>query len=125
MKLTKLDRVFSLYIRQRDSDENGIGKCICCGKIVHYRDADCGHYVNRKHLSLRWNEINCNLCCRSCNRFDEGNIPGYTIGLQKKYGSDIVEKLLLAKNKTVKFTQFEIDQMTKYYTEKLKEFKKT
>ena len=76
-------------------------------------------------MSLRYNEIRCNAQCRKCNWLGQGEDVKYAAALQKKYGPDIVEKLLLAKNKTVKFTQFEIDQMTKYYTEKLKEFKKT
>lgn len=116
MKTTKLDKVFSEYIRRRDSDENGYGKCISCGKVVHWKDADAGHFVNRKHNSLRWNEANVNLQCRACNRFDEGNLPGYALGIQKKHGKDIIEKLMVAKRQTLKISQFQIDEMVKYYT---------
>jgi len=123
MNLTKLDRIFSEYIRRRDSDENGTGRCISCGKHVQWQQADCGHYINRKHLSLRFNEINCNLQCRACNRFDEGNLPAYGIALQKKHGHDIINKLLIAKTNTVKYTQFEIDKLTEYYKEKIKSCK--
>lgn len=121
MNLTKLDRIFSEYIRRRDSDSNGIGICVSCGKHLHWQHADCGHYINRKHLSLRFNEINCNLQCRACNRFDEGNLPAYGIALQRKYGSDIINKLLVMKSNTIKFTQFEIDQLTKYYQKLVKD----
>ena len=123
MKITKLDRVFSEYIRQRDSDENGYGRCIACGKVVHWKNADCGHYINRRHMSLRFNEINCNLSCRYCNRFDEGNLPAYGLALQKKYGNDIIKRLLVAKNEGRKYTQFEIDTLTEYYKQKIKHFR--
>lgn len=125
MNLKKLDKVFSEYIRLRDADENGICTCITCGAKHHWKNMDNGHFIKRQHMSLRYNEINCNAQCRKCNWLGQGEDVKYAAALQKKYGPDIVEKLLLAKNKTVKFTQFEIDQMTKYYTEKLKEFKKT
>jgi 5-methylcytosine-specific restriction endonuclease McrA len=122
--IKRLDTVFSIFIRTRDSDENGICKCFCCGKIAHYKEMDCSHFVNRKHLALRWNEINCQTTCRSCNRFDEGNLPAFALSLQKKYGSDIIEKLLSQKNTTVKFTSFELKVMTDHYKELIKKLTK-
>lgn len=122
MKITKLDNAFSIFIRLRDRLPNSeMIRCISCGKLVHWKESDCGHYINRKHLSVRFNEQNCNAQCRSCNRFDEGNIAGYTIGLQNKYGYQIVQKLLLGKSQTVKFSQKEIDELTKFYKQKIKE----
>ncbi len=47
-KLDTLDRIFSEYIRRRDSDENGIGRCISCGKMVHWKEADCGRQSKKK-----------------------------------------------------------------------------
>jgi hypothetical protein len=79
----KLDRIFSQYIRLRDADQNGYIRCISCGKIVLWKEADNGHFINRKHMSLRFSETNCNAQCRSCNRFDEGNMTGYNLGMIK------------------------------------------
>ena len=52
-------------------------------KIVLWKEADNGHFINRKHMSLRFSETNCNAQCRSCNRFDEGNMTGYNLGMIK------------------------------------------
>lgn len=112
--IKKLDREFSIFIRLRDS-QNGVGRCISCGKVVHWKQADCGHFVNRKHLSLRFSEKNCNLQCRACNRFDEGNPVGYARGLIEKYGDGILEELEIAKRQTVKFSKAEIELMIKHY----------
>lgn len=120
----KLDKVFSEYIRIRDADQNGFIRCISCGKSVFWKEADAGHYINRKHLSLRFNEINVNAQCRSCNRFDEGNIPAYGMALQGKYGKEIIEKLLASKNQTMKLGRFEIEQLTKDVKTKLSQLKK-
>ncbi len=120
MKLDKLDKAFSEFIRRRDADENGYIRCISCGKIVHWKDADCGHFVNRKHLSVRWNEQNCNAQCRSCNRFNEGSLYMYSKGLDKKYGPGTADKLISLQNQSVKLTQFEIDTLTKFYRDENK-----
>jgi hypothetical protein len=122
--INKLDRVFSEFIRLRDASANGYVRCISCGKIGHWKDVDCGHYVNRKHLSTRWHEKNCNAQCRACNRFDEGNMLGYTKGLVKKYGPSVLDELDMLKHQTSKLSDFEGKLLIKHYQDKLKELKK-
>lgn len=119
-----LDRIFSEFIRRRDSDQDGYTRCISCGKIVKWKEADCGHYVNRKHNSTRYDEQNCNAQCRSCNRFSEGNIQGYRKGLIRKYGEQAVELLEIKKFNTCKLGQFEINALAEEYRKKLKQIKK-
>ena len=120
MNLTKMDRLFSEYVRLRDS-KDGLVRCISCNKIVPWKLSDCGHYINRKHLSTRFDEQNCNAQCRSCNRFDEGNMQGYRKGLIKKYGEKSVDMLELKKFNTCKLTSFEIEILIKLYKSKLKQ----
>lgn len=85
----KLDAVFSQYIRLRDMIPNTtVFRCVSCGLVKPITQADCGHYVNRQHMATRYSEVNCNAQCRSCNRFDEGNIQGYRRGLVRKYGEN-------------------------------------
>lgn len=120
MNIKKLDTVFSTYIRMKNADQNGCCTCITCGKKFHWKKLDAGHFVNRKHLSLRWNEINVQPQCIAENRFDEGNLPAFGIALQQKYGEDIIKKLLVLKNQSTRFTQFEIDQMVIFYKQEIK-----
>ncbi len=116
----KLDRIFSIYIRQRDADDNGYIRCISCGKVVYWKDADCGHYVNRANMATRYHEKNCNAQCRRCNRFEEGNMLGYTKGLIRKYGEGILDELDWLRHQTSKMTKFEYETLIKYYKEKTK-----
>lgn len=116
----KLDRVFSVYIRIRDSDHNGYCKCISCGKIEHYKQVDCGHYVNRSHMSTRYNERNCNAQYRSCNRFDEGNNIGYTKGLINKYGIKIINDLDILKHSHSHLSAFDYQIMIEHYIKETK-----
>jgi len=119
----KLDRVFSEFIRRRDSDQNGNISCISCGKIVNWKQSDAGHYVNRKHMSLRYDEKNVNAQCRACNRFDEGNVIGYTRGLFAKHGTDIFDYLRVKKSNICKMGSFEYQALISEYQRKIKDLK--
>lgn len=121
--IEKLDNVFSMFIRLRDSNTNGTFRCISCGRILPFEQADCGHYINRKHMSLRFSEKNCNAQCRSCNRFDEGNIQGYRRGLIAKYGEPTVILLEATKNETNKLSVFELEAMADHYRKEVKKLK--
>lgn len=84
----KLDKVFSEFIRQRDK-----GICCTCGKQDTWKYMQCGHYISRSSLATRYNEINCHCQCVGCNIFKKGNMPSYTLFLQKKYGYEIIQSL--------------------------------
>lgn len=117
----KLDRVFSQYIRLRDMIGNTrTFQCISCGRILPITQADCGHYINRQHMSTRFSEINCNAQCRSCNRFDEGNMQGYRRGLVQKYGEQMVLWLEAQKYKARKYTEFEYKALIDHYKKETK-----
>lgn len=62
----KLDRVFALYIRLRDTMPNGYVRCISCGQIKSFEDVDCGHFHSRTHMATRFHEDNCHAECRYC-----------------------------------------------------------
>lgn len=119
----RLDRIFSEFIRLRDSDERGLASCISCGKTVHWKEADCGHFVNRSHMSTRYDEKNCNLQCRSCNRFDEGNNIGYMKGLIKKYGPSVIDELETLKGQTSRLSEFDYKVLIEHYKREAKKLK--
>lgn len=124
--VAKLDKVFSEYIRLRDSfsyQGELYFRCISCGQIKPYAQADCGHYINRGHMSTRYHEDNCHAQCRSCNRFDEGNIYNYRRGLVGKIGEQRVVLLESQKNETKKYSDFELEAMIKHYGELVRKLK--
>ena len=53
----------------------------------------CGHYVSRACLPLRYDEKNCNCQCPRCNVFLHGNLIDYRIALVEKYGDTVVDGL--------------------------------
>ena len=58
MKIDKADKWFSIYIRLRDANNEGICSCITCGKMFLWKNVDCGHYVKRQFQGTRFNEKN-------------------------------------------------------------------
>lgn len=123
--LRKADAAFSLFIRTRDAQafEGRAARCISCGKVLPIEHFDCGHYINRQHMSTRFSELNCNAQCAKCNRFDEGNIQGYRKGLIEKIGEQKVELLEAMKYQENKLSAFELDAIAKDYKKRVKEFK--
>lgn len=116
----KLDRVFSQYIRLRDMMDGRVFRCISCGQIKPIEQGDCGHYINRQHMSTRYSEMNCNCQCRRCNRFDEGNVQGYRLGLVAKYGEARVAMLEAQKYQLRQIGDFEYKAMITFYQKEIK-----
>lgn len=119
----KLDRVFSHYIRLRDSNKDGYCRCISCGTIVFWKEIQNGHYVNRGHMGTRFDEKNCNAQCIRCNMFDEGNNIGYTRGLINKYGIRVISELEAKKHSISKLTPFEYETLIEHYSVEVKRLK--
>lgn len=111
----KLDKEFSLFIRLRDCMANGYFKCISCGQIKPFEQADCGHYFSRTHLSTRFDENNCHAECRHCNRFKADHLEGYRENLIEKIGQQKFILLKAKASRTSKITDFDYEQLIKYY----------
>jgi hypothetical protein len=119
----KLDRVFSEYIRRRAArvNPNGYIACCSCGQVCHWKDMDAGHFVNRRHNAVRYDERNVHPQCRRCNRYDEGNPAGYALFLISKYRPGVLEDLRRLGKTVKRFTVTELEGILTEYKVKLKE----
>lgn len=120
----KLDRIFSEYIRMRDSYTEGDFRlfiCISCDIQHVYEDGQCGHYYGRANMAMRFDEQNCNAQCITCNQFKAGNRDGYALGLQKKYGEDVLDEMQKRSLVITKLHPFEYKELITKYQLKLKE----
>jgi len=114
----KLDRLFSEYIRLRDT-RNGYGRCITCDKVIVYNNCDCGHFISRNKITTRWDERNANAQCKKCNRFLSGKQYEHGRAINNKFGEGIAEILL----NTSKLGRVNQKQLIEYYQLKIKEIK--
>jgi len=112
--ITKLDNIFSQYIRLRYS-KNEISECVTCGKQDHWKKLQAGHFVSRKHYATRWDEDNVQAQCSGCNVFRYGEQYLFS----KYLGVDLSEELLMKSRKIQKFTDNELLEMIELYTEKV------
>ena len=116
----KLDTIFSRYIRLRDS-RSGMGTCITCGRMNHWKKMDCGHYMKRQYLATRFDEKNCNIQCKHCNAFEQGANEKYKVAIDKKWGQGTSEMLEIKKHNRCKMTEFEYKILIDLYTKKVEE----
>jgi hypothetical protein len=125
MKDTKLWKAFSEYIRLRDSDENGLIRCITCGRVKPWKECDCGHGIGRQHKATKYHEQNNHAQCKKCNGFEGGMRERYKEEVDKRYGEGTWNKLEVMARGVCKRGQFEIDVLEKYYKQKVKDLIKT
>lgn len=111
----KLDKEFSLYIRLRDAMPNGYFRCISCGQIKSFEQADCGHFHSRRHLATRFDEDNAHAECRACNRFSADHLIGYERNLIAKIGQQRFDLLKVKAASICKMSDFEYKELIKYY----------
>ena len=101
----KATTVFNAYIRKRDTDDNGYGRCISSGVPlkVPSQNAQAGHFYSGGHYpELKFNEDNVHLQGKSDNYFKSGNLIEYRKQLIKKIGLKRVEKLDFIADKSKK-----------------------
>ena len=111
----RLDTLFSLYIRLRESD-NEMVKCFTCGKVSHYKkNMQCGHFQSRSAYSTRWDITNCQVQCYGCNVMQQGRQYQFGLNLEKKYGKGTAEKLLIKSKQTVKYSNEDLQELIQYY----------
>ena len=111
--------LFSEWVRRSESDENGYCKCVTCGRVLHWKEVDAGHYISRKHNSVFIDERNVHPQCKSCNGFGHGMEAAYKNYIIKRYGESVEATLQMLKRRNHQFTVFELQQYRKLYQEKL------
>jgi hypothetical protein len=117
-----LDQIFSIYIRLRDANTDGYISCCECGKTFWWQESTNGHFVKRRHHTLRWDERNCHAQCAPCNGQDT-NLR-YADFMVIKYGPEIWGILDAQKNNRGKILPYERKIMADNYRAKIKQLKK-
>lgn len=87
------DKWFSMFIRLRDSDANGIATCITSGKRAHWRTMDCGHYVSRAKQATRYDEHNAHAQGKMSNRFQGGHFVEHGNAIDRIHGEGTAKAL--------------------------------
>jgi hypothetical protein len=111
----ELDKHFSSYIRQKYA-RNEMVRCYTCGKLLHWKEAHCGHYISRLYLITRWDEDNARPQCVGCNLFGGGKPLDFEERLKGELGEDFVEKMKSSRHQILKLDR-------RWYEEKIAHYK--
>lgn len=103
----ELDRVFSIFIRQKYADSNGMVRCYTCGVLKPIKEMQNGHFVSRIHLATRYDEDNCRPQCVGCNVFGGGKIAVFATKLEAELGKGIIGRLYRKAQQIVKDFPYE------------------
>lgn len=118
----ELDIIFSMYIRLRDSDNDGFCSCVTCGERHYWRGSKMqnGHFMSRTHMSTRFHEQNCSAQCVSCNVYKSGLQYKHGKELDKKWGEGTAEAMEQLSNETVKLSREWYEEQIAHYREQVK-----
>ena len=124
-KLKKeLDKWFSLYIRLRDADENGVVICFTSGRAYPYKNIHAGHFMSRKCLSTRFCEVNVQAQSIGDNLFGQGEQYKFGLNLDAKYGEGTAEELQFKARQIQKFSRVDYEEKISYYKSAVEKLKK-
>ena len=124
-KLKKeLDKWFSLFIRLRDADENGVVICFTSGRAYPYKNIHAGHFMSRRCLSTRWCEINVQPQSAADNLFAQGEQYRFGLNLDAKYGEGTAEELQFKARQIQKFSRVDYEEKISYYKSAVEKLKK-
>ena len=124
-KLKKeLDKWFSLYIRLKYSDDNGMVICFTSGRKYHYKNIHAGHFISRRHLATRWLEKNVMPQSAADNLFGQGEQYQFGLNLDREYGVGTAEELQLKARQPFKMMRIDYVEKISYYKDLVNKIKK-
>jgi len=119
----------SKYIRMRDclrtTGDIDWGKCITCEALKRREEGDAGHFISGRGNSILFDETCVHFQCRRCNRFLGGEPLKYRREIIKLYGEGYDVLLEEKAMGTKKFSVEELEDLKRYFTEKIKELLRT
>lgn len=119
----KLDKIFSQFIRLRAVNDEGWGECYTCRRLRYYKNADAGHFMVRQKMATRFDELNVQFQCKSCNGFEGGAQYQFAKRLDEEHGEGTADRLVRLSNETKKWTVEELEEKCRYYRRKVNEIK--
>ena len=128
--IKEIDKLVSMRVRYgsatRDNEGTFWCRCVSCDRKLPLKMIDCGHFVSRSCLPLRFDMGNVNPECQRCNRFSPDHIAGYSYWIVKNKGDKELTRLIKTKEKwkNGKVKPFTMQELKKIYNDNLKEVRK-
>ncbi len=114
--IVEADKVFSVYIRTRFGS---IARCVTCGTIGDWKNFHNGHFISRRKMATRFDEMNCNVQCENCNVTLGGNLQKYEKYLLYTHGYEALQDLKFRSLMVKKYTTGELELLIEHYKHKV------
>ena len=111
--------VFAIFIKLRDTDEKGSGRCFTCGKWQWWHSTHSGHGVERDKFCTKYDEKNNHIQCANCNyRQHFHDVKNdYIANVDSIYGAGtFAEMVINSKGKCFKKNWYFYEQIPLYIT---------
>lgn len=107
--------------RIESADENGYCTCSSCGKKVHWKECDGGHWISRTKTATKIEPTNINPQCKGCNSPLQRHIAGpwYDKWMRETYGDEHCNMLLELSKQTIKRNRADLMEIISEYKNKL------
>lgn len=110
-----LDKYYARYIKCINTDYNLMTFCVTCGKPLHIKGCECGHYVSRRHEHTRWDIHNSFPQCTICNNSAGGMKIQMGEYITEKFGIHTKERLDQLAFNTEPLKPSKIEELEKMY----------
>jgi hypothetical protein len=90
----KLDELF------RKKLKHGLGrvKCVTCSTVLDAKEMTVGHWIGRTKYPTRWDPMNAELQCWTCNSTHGGRPEIMEAFLREKYGDLAIDQMIIESN---------------------------
>jgi hypothetical protein len=122
--IDQADKAFSLLVRLRAADSEGIVVCVTCGVREHWTDVDCGHFIPRQHMATRFDTRNTGPQCRPDNRVRGGLPAEFAQYIDFEHGVGTANALLQESRQVFKRTKAEVIEMAAQFRSEVARLKK-
>ena len=121
--IREADRLASLYVRQKDANDDGLVECYTCPNTNHWKKLQNGHWIVRQYKYTRWDEDNMRVQCYACNFLFNGRPHIFRENLVNELGEERVKALETRAKPLFKEKDEWIENQIKVYSTKLEELK--
>ena len=114
-------KAFSLYIRTKYADKDGMVKCYTCGNTMHWKKAQAGHGLGGRYNAVLFMEEFVRVQDVGCNMYAGGRYAVFTKKLIEEYGSERYFELVREANQSIQYTIEDYLAIAEKYNRLLKE----
>ncbi len=106
---------FSIFIRLRGANNEGMNRCVTCGVLKRWKELQAGHFIAGRLNSNLFDERGCHPQCSLCNVVKAGNGPRYYQFMIRTYGQETINELLSQNDQTRKWLAGELQSLLEKY----------